>query len=692
MRSIISIGILLAWGLCSHAARGAAAGDARDWWSLVPLVRPGTPRVTQVDSAWARSPIDAFVVAKMREHGLAPSPEADRRTLIRRVYYDLLGLPPRIKEVDAFLADQSPNAYERLIDRLLDSPRYGERWARHWLDVIHFGDTHGYDKDKPRPHAWPYRDYVIRAFNVDKPYALFVQEQLAGDILFPHTLDGMVATGFISAGPWDFVGHVELPESKIDGKIARHLDRDDMVMTTMTTFLSLTAQCAQCHDHKFDAVTQVDYYRLQANFAALDRADRPFDPDLKLARFRRKLTERKSILRDQLDTLQALIKQEESDEREPGGARAEELVNVQEKLEVLQRRIDALPAQEIAYVGTVHGWDRASRDFVGTSGQPREIRVLLRGDIRRPGQLVQPGTVDIISGVAPRFDLGEDHTEGERRIALANWIVRRDNPLTWRSVANRVWQYHFGRGIVDSPNDFGRMGQLPTHPNLLNWLAVELRDGGQSLKTLHRSIVTSATYRQASTHASHYAKIDAGNRYLWRMNRRKLEAEAVRDSVLAVAEKLDRRMYGPGFQDFALEKPKHSPHYEYHKHDPEDPATHRRAIYRFLVRSQPQPFMNTLDCADPSQMVDKRNETLTALQALALLNNGFMLSMSQHFAAQLETLYSDRAQQVNYALRQTLGREPTPEELEATRAYAQEHGLANACRIVFNLNEFIFVD
>src|SRR5256714_5368966 len=267
---------------------GTKDGDKMDWWSLKPLKRPAVPQrshpsadkkdapVVEAASGESANPIDAFILAKLAEKGLAPSPQADRHTLIRRLYFDVTGLPPSMDAIEQFIHDPDARAYEKLVDRLLASPRYGERWARHWLDLVHYGETHGYDKDKPRLNAWPYRDYVIRSFNNDKPYSRFVQEQLAGDVLFPDTADGVIATGFIAAGPWDYVGHVELPESKTDGLIARYNDRDDMVMNTMCTFLSLTVHCARCHDHKFDPISQEEYYSLQAVFAEIDRAHRPF--------------------------------------------------------------------------------------------------------------------------------------------------------------------------------------------------------------------------------------------------------------------------------------------------------------------------------------------------------------------------------------------------------------------------------
>ena len=618
--------------------------DGGVWWSLRPLSRPTMPTLApdDRDRAGSRNPIDAFVRAKLREKGLAPSPEADRRTLARRLYFDLIGLPPSPEELDAFVSDPAADAYEKLVDRLLASPHHGERWARHWLDVVHYGDTHGYDKDQPRPNAWPYRDYVIRSLNADRPYGEFVRQQVAGDVLDPGAPDGIIAMGFIAAGPWDLIGHAEVPESKIDGKIARHLDRDDMVSNTINTFVSLTIQCAQCHNHKFDPITQEDYYRLQAVFAALDRADRPYH-----------------------NNIAAAYKSAEMAKVQPAG---------------------------LVYAGTVHnGGGAAFRGTGPDGGKPRPIFVLRRGDIRTPGQEVGPSALNLLADLPGRFELSAGHTEGDRRAALARWLTDSRNVLAWRSIVNRVWQYHFGRGIVATPNDFGRMGQLPTHPELLDWLAVDFRDGGQSLKALHRRIVTSATYRQTSAGNPAGEATDAGNAYLWRMNRRKLEAEAVRDAALAVAGKLDRTMYGPAFQDFVVEHPEHSPHYEYQLHNPDDPKVFRRAIYRFLVRSRPQPFMAVLDCADPSMQVERRNETGSPLQALALYNNGFMLTLASHLAARVEHV-GGIAEQTAAACRLALGRLPTPAEQRAFADHASQYGLENACRVILNLNEFVFVD
>jgi mono/diheme cytochrome c family protein len=848
---------------------GSQAKDPRDWWSLKPLKSSGKS-------------IDDFILAKLKEKGLQPSPEADRRTLIRRLTFDLIGLPPTPEEIDAFVKDSSPNAYEKLVDRLLASPHHGERWARHWLDVVHFGETHGYDKDKPRPNAWPYRDYVIRAFNADKPYARFVQEQIAGDVLFPGTVDGIEALGFLAAGPWDFIGHVELPESKIDGRVARHLDRDDFVSNTMGTFASLTVHCAQCHNHKFDPISQEEYYALQAVFAAIDRTDRPYDSDPKVAARRAELEAKRKAAGDRIAALEAKarakagvefaelerriadggkvgtdkkpeygyhsaietkqdrtkwvqidfgestkidrvilracdddfnaigagfgfpvrFKIEFSDDGDfksatkvldftksdfpnplttpvtiscetatgrylrvtatklaprqndfifalaeveaygptgpniakgktvtsldsieapvrwrksnltdgiaaPGpklvageiaklterrntllraalGDDASKLTTLKSEFDSADGELKKMTARQVAYVGTAF---QGSGNFAGTGGTPRAIRLLPRGDITKPGKVVAPGA---IAALGVPFELKPNATEGDRRAALARWLTAKDNPLTWRSIVNRVWQYHFGRGLVDTPNDFGKMGQLPTHPELLDWLAIEFRDGGGSLKKLHKLIVMSATYRQVST--GPHSAIDQNNAYLWRQNRRKLEAEAVRDSILVAAGKLDRSIGGPSFQDFVVEKPEHSPHYQYHLHDPEDAKSHRRAVYRFTVRSKLQPFMASFDCADPSLNVEKRNESLSPQQALALLNNRLTLAMAKHFAARVEKRTSEPKEQVTAAFRLALGRDPTAAEADTLAAYAKEHGLPNACRAILNLNEFVFVD
>ena len=887
----------------------AAAEEPREpgskWWSLLPATRPSVPTLSN-HQFQIRNPVDAFIARKLEEMHLEQSPEADRPTLIRRVTLDLTGLPPTPDEADQFVKDDGAGAYERLVDRLLNSPRYGERWARHWLDVVHFGETHGYDKDKLRPNAWPYRDYVIASFNSDKPYSRFVQEQLAGDVLFPEEPGLIPGLGFISAGPWDYVGHVELPITKSDGLIARYNDRDDMVMTTISTFQSLTVHCARCHDHKFDPIMQKDYYNLQAVFAGVDRAERPYDPDPKLHQERRKLLAEKQNMER---TLKGLIQERE-------GRTSLELAILDKELEDARRRVGtaggvdtsvkspsngyhsaietradsakwvevdlgtALPLDELALwparpvdfadtpgfgfpvrfkveisngpefiepevildrstedmanpaehplwvpvngkkarfirVTATRLWER-THDYVfalseiqafsggtniargvnvsaldsiegglwakgnlvdgytsrgklserrvgeellsveqlqasvnrlaqvreerfqslvgdslrrqiaaaeaelsnvtnrlaklpkpqlvyaaastfapegnfSSAGGVRPVFVLARGDVKRPKGEAVPSGLPAVPGPQAVFALDSPQDEGKRRAALASWIIDPENLLTRRSIVNRVWQYHFGKGIVETPNDFGRMGALPTHPDLLDWLAFWFLENGESFKSLHRLIVSSAAYRQSSMIRPNAAAIDADNRYLWRMNRTRLEAEALRDSMLLISGRLDLRMGGPSDRQFFF-KDDHSPVYDYTRFEVDSPEGSRRSIYRLIVRSVPDPFMECLDAADACQLVARRYTTLTPQQALALLNNPFVLRQCEHFAERLKSERKDLASQVLLACRWCLGRSPTAEEARKFEEYAQRNGLANLCRVLFNSPEFSFLD
>jgi hypothetical protein len=868
---------------------------AEEWWSLRPLARPPLPHVRETD--WVQNGVDAFILAGLESRGLTSSPQTDRLTLIRRVTFDLHGLPPTPEEIDAFVQDMDPRAYERLIDRLLASPRYGERWGRHWLDVVHYGDTHGYDKDKRRDFAWRYRDYVIAAFNDDKPYSRFIQEQIAGDVLYPGDPRGVIATGFVTAGPWDFVGHRELREGTVDKEKTRVLDRDDMVSNTIATFDSLTVHCARCHDHKFDPIPQKDYYRLQAVFAGVERGDRAyFSPqrlaelqrvraareraasalaelrrrvaenttpeilwlDLRLRRQREELAALPGVsaepspsngyhsgiepkpdvtkwvqidlgrrlpldairliparptdfpdtpgfgfpqrfrvevsdlpdfrgaavvadhtaadftppgdvpvvLRPQgvsgrfvrvtatrlwrrtgdyvfalaevqidsggknvargakvtaLDSIEAgrwstrnLVDGFDSrhllpDLAAPGGAnvlqqRQELEAAIRQGEQSRQALLDAItppPLKAELTRAEAHfaAMDRAMATLAAGDKvyavlpiPPRPIWVLHRGNVEQHRDLVTPGGLACVRGPDPDFKVDDPRNEGARRAALARWIADHRNPLTWRSIANRIWQYHFGRGLVDTPNDFGRNGALPTHPELLDWLAVEFRDGGGSFKKMHKLILLSSTYRQASGHRRECAAVDADNRFVWRMNRQRLDAEEVRDSVLAVSGKLNLAMGGPGFELFRF-KDDHSPVYDHTALEKiHDPATYRRTVYRFTVRSVPNPFLDCLDCADPNINTPVRNTTLTALQALALLNDPFMIRQAEYFAERVKGLSSDDGGQIEAAYRLALGRAPRSEERAALADYARKHGLVAACRLVLNVNEFVFID
>ncbi|WP_394793331.1 DUF1553 domain-containing protein [Armatimonas sp.] len=708
--------------------------------------------------------IDTYVLAKLQSKGLSFSPEADRRTLIRRLSFDLTGLPPSPAEIAAFVSDKRPDAYEKLVDKLLASPGYGERWGRKWLDLVHYGDTHGYDKDKRRDNAWPYRDWVIGALNADLPYSKFVQQQVAGDVLTPGDPAGIVATGFLVAGPWDFVGQAELREGTVDKEKTRVLDRDDIVTTTMATFNSVTVHCARCHDHKFDPIAQTDYYRLQAVFSGIERGDRIYGEGEQLtpgsptngyhSAIEKTAEVEKWVQVDlgkpqPLDTLRLLPARPTDFTDTPGfgfpvrfkievdgvviddktgadfpnpGATPYELklagrvgrvvritatklwprtgdfVFALAEAQVLSggksigrtAKITALDSIQAGRWSTDFlndGFDSRSGfgklTYAALPHAPRMISLLNRGEVESPKEAVGPGA---LFGTA----FPDTPDEGQRRAALAHWLTAKENALTWRSIVNRVWQGHFGRGIVETLSDFGKNGAAPTHPELLDALALWFRDSGQSLKKLHKLLVLSRAYKQSVAANPKAEKLDTDNHLLWRQNRRRLEAEEVRDSILATSGALDRRAGGPGFALFAF-KDDHSPIYDHTDlAHITDPTTFRRTVYRFTVRSVPNPLLDCLDCADPSINTPIRNTTLTALQSLALLNDPFLIDQSERFAKRLAALPKDR--QVAEAFRLALGRSPTLMERTDALAYVQKNGLENLCRLLFNTSEFVFVD
>ena len=737
------------------AAWARATKPEKPHWAFAPL----TPALRGAGF------VDTYLLTKLQAKGLTFSPEADRRTLIRRLSFDLTGLPPTPTEIAAFVADKAPDAYERLVDRLLASPAYGERWGRKWLDLVHYGDTHGYDKDKRRDNAWPYRDWVIGALNQDIPYTQFVQQQVAGDVLTPGAPAGIVATGFLVAGPWDFVGQAELREGTVDKEKTRVLDRDDIVTNTMATFNSVTVHCARCHDHKFDPIPQKDYYRLQAVFSGIERGDRayaegehptPGSPSNGYHSAIEKTTGVEKWVQvdlgkpQPLDTLRliparptdfadtpgfgfpvrfkievdGIVVDDRTDADFPNPGNAPYEVRLAGKIgrvvritatKLWPRTNDFIFAlaevqilsggKNIGRTGKVAARDsiqagRWSTNFLNDgfdsrSGfgkltyaalphAPRLISLLNRGEVESPKETVGPGA--LFGAVFP-----DTPDEGARRAALAHWLTSKDNALTWRSIVNRVWQGHFGRGIVETLSDFGKNGATPTHPELLDALALWFRDDAQgSLKKLHKLLVMSRGYKQSVAANPKAEKLDADNHLLWRQNRRRLEAEEVRDSVLAVSGALDRKAGGPGFALFAF-KDDHSPIYDHTDlAHITDPATFRRTVYRFTVRSVPNPLLDCLDCADPSINTPVRNTTLTALQSLALLNDPFLIDQSERFARRLAAL--SKTQQVTEAFRLALGRSPSVAEHSETLAYVQKNGLENLCRLLFNTSEFVFVD
>jgi hypothetical protein len=916
-----------------------------DWWSLQPVTRPFLPNVA--DESWEQNPIDRFVLASLEARGLAPAAPADKRVLIRRLAFDLLGLPPDPAEVDAFLADGSPDAYLHVVERYLKSPHYGERWARHWLDIIRFGESQGFERDKLRPNAWPYRDWVISAFNDDLPYDEFVRLQLAGDVLHPEDPRGTIATGFLVAAPWDEVGQTQ--QSVAMKAVVRQDELEDLLAVTGQTFLGLTVNCARCHDHKFDPITQAEYYKLAAMLAGSRHGERESSsaasPDPAIANRREELARSEQqfakeiagidgpirqrimatranspapavdvpppiacwefngdlkdsigglhgqphgsarvdngkLLLDGKDsfvdtpplpteigpkTLEVWLTLASLDQRgggamtiqSPSGAIFDSVVfgeretgqwmagsNGFSRWQSFLAPVETEAGRDFVKLVIVYGADRTItayrngrrygtpytapalaifeagkaqilfglrhsppggdrflageidraalfgraldaeqvaalagvpsdvvtesqimgmlsreiltrrrelqfelsrvqmekrllagvRAYAVTPAAPEATYILARGNPGQKQELVGPGVIRSLRGISGELGIGADASDGVRRQRLAEWITDVHNPLTPRVIANRLWHYHFGIGIVDTPNDFGFNGGRPTHPELLDWLASELiaptvddlASGGRapirrelfpagapadttlssgatppgppllrrgkawSLKHLHRLIVTSATYRQSSASNPQAIKVDAGNRLFWRRSPQRLDAESLRDAMLVVAGEFNPQMGGPGFQDFRTFT------FNSQFYEPIDPVGfefNRRTLYRTWVRSGRNEFLDVFDCPDPSAAAPRRAVTTTPLQALALLNNSFTLRMAERLAARVERkAEGDLDAQIAYLYRLAYDRAPIPEEAAETRQHVAAHGMAALCRVIFNSNEFLYVD
>ena len=863
------------------------------WWSLQPI-KTQTPPKTDSTS---KNAIDHFILANLKEKGLRPSPKANRLTLIRRLYFDLLGLPPSPTAVADFEESSNQMAYEQLVHELLASQHFGERWARHWLDIAHYADTHGFERDKRRDNAWRYRDYVIRSFNNDKPYDQFLLEQIAGDALDTTTDESTIATGVLAAGPWDFVGQVET-KSPILRRSARALDLDDMLTQVMASTVAMTVNCARCHDHKLDPITQREYYQLAAVFAGARRNNRDINP----AR-RKEYNDNKTALANLITQISAQIGRLEHkgidladivgggngfetgtrglgidtrtgkiQERpfgdlgnvKPGNYASPDSpfidgvfvpANSQTKISSTGLVADGLPVNggkawdmirngpvssqystklgnvdyhsaghsmiglhanagitfDLAAIrdagrpnvedtslieyqfSTVAGYggrttkpsaeyriyldgklkatDRLGRNdtaritmkvpadarfltLISTDGgngyshdqicfgdprlavattvvltdeqaeqlaelkrtkmsleadfkslgeppeffgvvseTPPAVHILTRGNPEAPEGTVVPGSLgfgrsDVRFG-SPKL------ADRDRRLALARWITAPNNPLTRRVIVNRLWHWHFGVGLVDTPSDFGYGGGKPSHPKLLDWLADELLQSDWSLKHIHRLIVTSQAYQRQSTatgidQSLNETEVDSDNRLLWRMNPHRLEAEAVRDSVLAVTGKLNDAMFGPGYRDFEY-KEAYAPIYTYRTAD--SPQLWRRSVYRFIVRTTPQQFMTALDCPDPANLTPQRNVTTTAQQSLAMYNNEFMLKQSHYFAERLrQKCGSNIDKQINLAFQLAFARSPDSVETELAQEAINQYGLWQFCRAIFSANEFIYID
>jgi hypothetical protein len=635
----------------------------RSWWAFQPL-SPTEPPSEGVPKEWSNNPIDRFIYAKLVANGLSPSPPADRRTLIRRVTYGLTGLPPRPEEINAFLADAAPNAYERLVDRLLASPRYGEHWARHWLDVTRFGESTGYEVNHILDTAWPFRDYVIRSFIEDKPVDRFITEHLAGDALASGDPAVEVGLTFLVCGPVDIVGNAD----EAQAAQIRADTVDEIIRATSEAFVGLTIGCARCHDHKFDPITQRDYYQLYATFAGVHHDDRPVGPESEL-RDREK----------QLAELEAQKKQ-----------LTDEKANL-EKSPDAQLRLNELARMLAEVEGRIAGLPDFPLLRVGRFEQPADTQhVLIGGDARRKGDEVSPASIEVLATAATPYALPADAPERERRLTLARWLVAKDNPLTPRVLANRLWHYHFGKGIVATTSDFGYMGEKPTHPELLDWLARQLIDGGWRLKRLHKLIVTSQTYQQASAYREDAARVDADSRLLWRFPPRRLAAEEIRDTILFVAGKLEEQGGGPGFRLYEYTRDNVA---TYTPLDRFGPDTYRRSIYHQNARASFVDVLTDFDAPDCAYSVSRRVATTTPSQALALMNHSFTIDMANAFAARVaEEAGSDGiANQVDRAFALAFGREPDPTERSAALALIAKHGLRAFCRAILNASELIYV-
>ncbi|MBM3784409.1 MAG: DUF1553 domain-containing protein [Acidobacteria bacterium] len=667
-----AVDVLAKW-VDAGASYGGDVKPASSWWSFTPVKRPA-----------GKGSIDTFIDAKLREKGLGRSPRASKQMLLRRATFDLHGLPPTPEEVRAFEADTAPDAYAKLIDRLLASPRYGERWARHWLDVVRYADTGGYETDVYFANAWRYRDYVIRALNADKPYDEFVKEQFAADEIWPTDLD--------------LEGAYEMPKKKLEnlerrmgtalftlgalpvensffGDQYRSEWQAEAVETTGAAFLGLTLGCARCHDHKFDPISQKDFYRLSAFFAGSEDREIPIVSQMRIFEHTRHATRWVIVdqLKAKLGRLDAAVRKAkrpmtpaEKDQRETL------LRQIGEAFLKAPERVDT--ANLLVHTEPVH-----------------DTHVLVKGEWKDKGEKVWPGTPASLGNAVKVDEPDHNLFVPRRRKALAEWLASKEHPLTARVMVNRVWQWHFGRGIVATPNDFGRQGDPPSHPELLEWLAAEFMDNGWSLKKLHRAILLSETYQSASAYRADAAAKDPENTLYWRMNRRRLEAESIRDTMLAASGALNTKMFGKpvvtpvaedemdGVRD-ASQWPVTS--------DPKEFS--RRSVYLFNKRSFKMPMMENFDIPDPTQSCPRRETSTVAPQALAMMNGGFAFEQAKRFAARLAGVAE--GERIETAFRLALGRAPLAEERAKAASFAAANGLEALALMMFNLSEFVYVD
>jgi hypothetical protein len=696
---------LLIAAFCGWAAADLHAGlvgkhrtitaEDHQFWSLRPVGTPNPPQVTDAD--WCRNEIDRFVLHKLQTEHLSPAPEADRPTLIRRATFDLIGLPPTPAEVDAFVKDQAPGAYDKVIDRLLASPQYGQRWGRHWLDLVRYAESDGFKQDAYRPNAWRYRDYVIRSFNEDKPYDRFVQEQLAGDELWPDDPDALIATGFMRHGLYEY------NQRDVPKQWTQMLT--DVTDVTGDALLGLSMQCARCHDHKFDPILQTDYFRLQAFFAPmLPRNNIPVatrEQKEQYAKARAAWEEKTESIRAQIhaieqpgidaaanaaikklpEEMQAILRKPQSD-RTPLEEQWSQLAmrqaydtteNPVAKVGAADKEKHAELKQELAAYDSIKPEPlpcALTATDVGPAAPPTFV----------PGHSDQPldAGIPVVLEDGRGLSIRATSTSTGRRTALAQWITRPDNPLSTRVIANRIWQYHFGRGLVATPSDFGHLGTPPSHPQVLDWMASKFVADGWSFKKMHRLIMTSATYRQSALRETpEIARMkDPDNRWLWRCDTRRLDAEQIRDAMLAVSGELKMDSGGPSV----------------------DATVPRRSVYTKVLRNHPDPLLEAFDSPDSFGSVCTRNITTTPTQSLLMINGDWPLKRAAAFARRVraEAGSSDPGTLVECAYRLAYNRGAEPDEHRAGIEFLQagpiDQTLADYCHVLFNSNEFLYVD
>lgn len=712
---------LLGGSTSESKSKGFTAMQKR-WWAFQPVMRQEVPPVRA--KGWVQNEIDAFILAKLEEKGIQPNPRADKVTLIRRASLAVTGLPPRPEEVQAFLADNSAKAWERVVDRLLASPHYGERWARHWLDVARYADSEGFKSDETRPNVWRYRDYVIQSFNEDKPYDRFVREQIAGDELYPGDANALVAVGFNRHFP---------DESNAANIMQRRQELlNDITDTVGLAFLAMTVGCARCHDHKFDPILQKDYYRLQAFFANT----RIEDGAVLESRERRAEWERRhqawmAATADVRAEIEALLKPKYEAKYQERFSRFPEEIQAVITMEPARRNPyqwqmfhKAKPQitfteQEIAAMlrgaekeqylelkGRLAAFDHlkpeppaVAQTMIDNGMEAPKTYLLAGGAWNSPQEEVEPGFLSILDPAAAKIEALPELNSTGRRAALARWLTDPGNPLTARVMVNRIWHYHFGKGIVATPNDFGVMGERPTHRELLDQLAWRFMQEGWSMKKLHKTILMSSTWQQSSQYREEAAAKDPDNKLLWRFHRRRLEAEAIRDSMLHVSGLLNLKMGGPGV--FPPLPPGVETRGGWKKEEDPDEAR-RRSVYIFVRRNMRYPMLEVFDLPDTHESCGRRMATVSSMQALELLNNDLVWEWAGAFARRVanDSGLTPEAQ-VDRAWRLALSRPATDAERRDAVAFlerqeklagSRDAALLDFCHMLLNSNEFLYLN